>query len=300
MLPRAVIVERPTEYRELLARHGTREQARFFLAQRDIRITELQERHLRYEETRAAVLNAVPATWRTATVARAELDRFLFADDVVVVVLGQDGLVANVAKYLRGQPVVGLNPDPERIAGALVRHAPAAAADLLADVAASRARLEARTMARAALDDGQELLALNEIFVGHASHQSARYTLAVGESAEHQSSSGLIVATGTGATGWATSINRQRRDPVALPAPTDPQLAWFVREPWPSVATGATLTGGLVGPGGAPAHALRIVNELGSGAVAFGDGIEADHLALDWGQRLTITTAQRTLNLVAG
>jgi hypothetical protein len=296
MLPRAVLVERPTEYRELLARHGTREQARFFLAQRDLRITEVEERHLRYEETRAGVLNAIPPAWRTATVQRAELDRFLFAADDVVVVLGQDGLVANVAKYLRGQPVVGLNPDPERIAGALVQNPPTAAADLLADVAAGRAPLQPRTMARAALDDGQELLALNEIFVGHASHQSARYTLDIGGGAsERQSSSGLIVATGTGATGWATSINRLRSDPLALPNPTDARLAWFVREPWPSPSSATTLSAGLIGAG----HPLRVTNELGEGGVAFGDGIEADHLALDWGQRLTITTAERTLNLVA-
>ena len=240
------------------------------------------------------MLGAVPAAWRTATVQRAELDRFLFAEDDVVVVLGQDGLVANVAKYLRGQPVVGLNPDPERISGALVRHAPQAAADMLADVAAGRAPIEARTMARAALDDGQELLALNEVFVGHRSHQSARYTLAVGADAERQSSSGLIVATGTGASGWATSINRQRPQPLALPAPTDPRLAWFVREPWPSPASATTLVAGLTERDGA----LRVTSELGDGGVAFGDGIEADHLALDWGQRLTITIADRTLNLV--
>ena len=76
-------------------------------------------------------------------------------------------------------------------------------------------------MAAARLDDGQELLALNEVFVGHASHQSARYTLALGERAERQSSSGLIVATGTGATGWAASIHRERHSGLALPAPED-------------------------------------------------------------------------------
>ena len=210
--------------------------------------------------------------------------------------LGQDGLVANVAKYLDGQPVVGLNPDPGRYPGVLVRHAPGAAADLLADVAAARAAVEARTMVRAALDDGQELLALNEIFVGHESHQSARYTLEFDGRRERQSSSGVIVATGTGATGWAASINRQRARPLALPAPTDDRLAWFVREPWPSPATAATLTAGLAGRD----RELRITSELHAGAVAFGDGIEGDHLVLDWGQRLTVSAAQRTLNLVGG
>ena len=45
-------------------------------------------------------------------------------------------------------------------------------------------------------DDGQRLLALNEVFVGHTSHQSARYRVTFGDAEERQSSSGVIVATG--------------------------------------------------------------------------------------------------------
>ncbi len=290
LVPRMVLVERPTEFRELLARHGTREQARFFLAQRGLGISDVEERHLHYEEVRAGVLGAVPPAWRTATVQRADLDRFLFAADDVVVVLGQDGLVANVAKYLDGQPVIGLNPEPSRVGGALVGHRPEAMADLCADLVAGRAAVEPRTMVRAALDDGQELRALNEVFLGHPSHQSARYELAVDGAREHQSSSGLIVATGTGATGWAQSINRQYR--LALPGPTADSLAWFVREPWESVATGASLTAGLLSAGAT----VTVRSEIE--AVLFGDGIEADRLTLDWGQRVTIGADDRRLSLV--
>jgi len=289
LVPRCVLVERPTEFRDLLARHGTREQARFFLAQRGLEIAEVEERHLRYEETRARVLGAVPPAWRSATVAREDLDRFLFAEDDVVVVLGQDGLVANVSKYLGGQPVIGLNPEPERFPGVLVTHRPDALADLCADLTAGRAAIEPRTMVRAALDDGQELRALNEVFLGHRTHQSARYALTVGSSSEHQSSSGLIVATGTGATGWAKSINQGR---LALPAPGAPELAWFVREAWESPTTGASLTAGLL----AATQTLTVTSEIEG--VVFGDGIEADHLALDWGQRVTIGAAEQRLALV--
>ena len=183
--------------------------------------------------------------------------------------LGQDGLVANVAKYLNGQPVIGLNPEPDRFPGVLVRQRPEAMADLCADLVAGRAGVEQRTMVRAALDDGQELRALNEVFVGHRSHQSARYVLDVGGASEHQSSSGLIVATGSGATGWAKSINQGR---LALPVPVAPELAWFVREAWESPATGASLTAGLLAPDGV----LRVTSEIDG--VVFGDGIEDDRL----------------------
>ena len=292
MLPRCVLVERATEYRQLLDRHATREQARFFLQARGIAIEEVEARHRAFDAARTTVLAAVPGDWRTAVVERDELDRFLFAEDDVVVALGQDGLVANVAKYLEGQPVVGLNPEPDRFPGVLVAHPPAAAGDLLADVAAGRAAIERRTMAEARLDDGQRLLALNEVFVGHASHQSARYVLQAAGREEAQSSSGVIVSTGTGATGWAASINRERG--LELPGPGDAALAWFVREAWPSPATGVTLTDGVLR---AP-DALTVTCRLGEGAVVFGDGIEADRLRPDWGQRVTIGVAGVALALV--
>jgi hypothetical protein len=291
---RAVMLERPTEYAELLARHGTREQARFFLAGRGQGLEEVERRHRIADEVRTNVLARIPPDWRRATVQRSELDRFLFEPEDVVVVVGQDGLVANVAKYLDGQPVVGLNPEPDRNPGVLVPHRPDAAGDLLHDVAAGRERLEARTMASAALDDGQTVLALNELFVGHRSHQSARYTLSFRGETERQSSSGVIVATGTGATGWAASIARERAHPVDLPAPTDPWLSFFVREAWPSPGTGTAITEGTFGP---PAS-VTITCELGEGGVVFADGIEADRLELQWGQALTVATADRSLRLV--
>jgi NAD kinase len=292
VVPRAVLVERPSEYDELLARHATHEQVRFFLEQRQRSVDEVLERHAALAATHRAVLGAVPADWRAATVLRADLDRFLFEPDDVVLALGQDGLVANVAKYLDGQPVIGLNPGTG--VGVLVRHPPEAAGDLIADLTRGAARVEERTMARAALDDGQEVLALNEIFVGHATHQSARYTIALGERRERQSSSGVIATTGTGATGWAASINRQLASPLALPAPGDRELAFFVREAWPSSVTATTLTAGRI----TAAQRLTIVCELGEGGTVFGDGIEADRVAVDWGQRIEIGAASRTLRLV--
>jgi hypothetical protein len=241
------------------------------------------------------VLAAIPPEWRRASVERSDLDRFLFEPDDVIVALGQDGLVANVAKYLAGQPVVGLNPEPDRNPGTLVAHRPEAAGDLLRDIADGSAHYQHRTMVAATLDDGQQLLALNEIFVGHASHQSARYRIAIGDRHEHQSSSGVVISTGTGATGWAASLHRERRSALTLPGPEDHTLAFFVREPWPSPATATNITEGLLDQ----QHPLRIRCENPDNAVLFGDGIESDRIPLDWGQQLTITIADSQLDLVS-
>jgi len=293
-LPRVVLVTRPTDYQALLVAHGTREQARFILEGRGQHIEEVEDRHHRFERALGTVLRAIPLKWRRSLLDRSDLSAFVFEPEDLVVALGQDGLVANVAKYLEGQRVLGLNPDPERVDGVLVKHTPEDASDLLQDAVNGRASVESRTMVEATLDDGQRLLALNELYVGHSSHQSARYRLHLGQHEEHQSSSGLIIATGTGSTGWARSIHLEHQSSFALPKPTEPQLAFFVREAFPSRATGTSITEGLLSAG----EQVLVVSEMNEQGVLFGDGMEADCLPFPWGATAAFQMAPERLNLI--
>ena len=206
----------------------------------------------------------------------------------------QDGLVANTAKYLKGQRVLGVNPDPRAYDGILVPFAAESAAASLVQAMAGDVDLQRRTMAQVTLDDGQTLYALNELFVGHRSHQSARYRIRTDHREERQSSSGVIVATGTGATGWARSIHRERHDRLQLPSPDANRLAFYVREAFPSVATGTDLTSGLVDA----ESPLEIRSENNDGGVIFGDGIEQDYLVFNWGMRASFAVAAEKLALV--
>lgn len=293
-LPRVLLVTRATELSRLVATHGTLGQARFFLKARGQPIEPVLEAHARQEEALAAARRAIPDEWRSVRIDRTELSRFVFEPADVVVALGQDGLVANVAKYLSGQRVIGVNPDPTSYEGVLVRHPTRTLAELLRATLAERASVEARTMVQARADDGQTLTALNEIFVGHRTHQSARYVLCVREREERQSSSGLIVSTGTGATGWARSIHHDRRPEWALPKPTERTLSFFVREAWPSVSTGAELTAGLLSEG----ERLEVRSQMNDGGVLFGDGIEDDRVELRFGACVTVARAAHALALV--
>jgi len=286
---RVVVVHRRTELDELMDRHATRGQVEFFLASRGRALADVQDRHDAITQARRRLVSGIPEDWAVAQVEREDLSRFLFAPEDTIVAVGQDGLVANVAKYLAGQLVVGVNPEPGVNPGVLVRHDIADALSLLTDP--SRTRVADLTTVAVRTDTGQTLIGLNEVFIGHPSHQSARYTLGTPRGNERQSSSGVIVGTGTGSTGWCASLAHDRSI-TDLPAPTDPQLAWFVREAWPSRATGVSLTAGQLAPG-----EMLTVRVESDELVAFGDGIESDRLEVSWGQELAVERGSTPVRL---
>ena len=294
LAPRVVIVHRRTEYSELLDRHATRGQAEFFLASRGRSIEEVKARHDQLEASIALVSRSLADDTRQGRVERSDLDRYAFAPEDIIVIVGQDGLVANVAKYLTGQPVIGIDPEPGRNAGILVTHSADDAGALIAATVAGRAAVNPRSMVRATLDDGQSLVALNELYFGDEGHQSSRYVVTVpGGASERQSSSGVIIATGTGSTGWAASIASDRALGDTLPSADSSALSWYIREAWPSRSTGRELTAGVLAAG------EQLTFEVESDSlVTFGDGIEVDYLAVGWGQRLTVELSDRRLTLV--
>jgi NAD kinase len=292
--PRIVFATRESDYERLLARHGTREQARFFLQTRGQKLDDVEQPHAEYLDALRRCRAATPADWRQATIGRADFDRFLFAPEDIVVAVGQDGLVANIAKYLNGQPVLGVNPSPKRYDGVLVRLAATQLDALLPAAQSGNAKVQKRTMVEARLDNGERLLALNEIFIGHRSHQSARYHIQLPDGTEEHSSSGLIVASGTGATGWARSIQEATGQHFTL-APEERAIVYLVREPFPSVSTGTALRGGKLA-----GASLSITSHMGEGGVIFADGIESDFVGFDWGRQVQLAIADRALQLVVG
>jgi NAD kinase len=293
--PRLVVVTRRSEYELLVREHGTANQARFVLAERGRSFAALERLHAANEDAVATVLSGAPKAWRRVRIDREDLTSFLFEPGDVVACVGQDGVVANAARYVGEHYVLGVNPDPASYEGVLVRLSPAAARERVEAAAARAVPVERRTMAAAMLDDGRAIAALNDIFIGHRSHQSARYSLKAGDREERQSSSGVVIATGAGATGWALSIDRERREPLELPKPTDAALAFFVREAWPGRGFGASITAGRVAAGAT----LEVRSEMPDSGVIFADGIEAGYLEFPWGSSAGVAVAARTLNLVA-
>ncbi|MEP6738978.1 MAG: sugar kinase [Caldimonas sp.] len=304
---KVVLVTRKTRLQELVSRYHTLAQARFYVEHLDADFADYERENLAYGQSLQQVKDALQRWGRFQILERQHLTNFIFAADDIVLALGQDGLVANTMKYLDGQPLVGINPEPARWDGLLLPFGPTSLDALLADVAHGRRPTRSITMAEARLSDGQTLRAVNDLFIGPRSHTSALYDIAVGQRSEHQSSSGVIVSTGLGSTAWLKSVmtggvalaGALHRSPPAReykPLPWDAdRLIFAVREPFPTRNSQATLVYGAV----TALAPLRLRSCMPDHGVIFSDGMEADFLRFTAGVEATISIASARGQLVA-
>lgn len=304
---KVILVTRKTRLDELVNRHLTLPQAKFYVEHLGADFGDYETEQGAYLAARRTVLQSLERRCLVQAIDRTFLPSFLFGPDDVVVALGQDGLVANTMKYLDGQPLIGVNPDPRRFDGVLLPFGPNDVTSILPDVLARRRAVKSVTMAQAALSDGQQLYAVNDLFVGPKTHTSARYEIALKELRETQSSSGIIISTGLGSTAWMRSVltgaamivqaqSKKPEEPEAFKAvPWDaPFLRFAVREPFPSVATQAHLVYGQADK----RSPLLVRSLMAENGVIFSDGVESDFLEFTSGVTATISVADRVGQLV--
>lgn len=296
---KVVLVTRRTRLEDLITRYHTLAQARFYIEHLGADLSDYLRESEAYARSLRVTVEVLQAWGRYQIIDRGYLPNFVFAPEDIVVALGQDGLVANTMKYLEGQPLIGLNPEPQRWDGVLLPFDPEQLKGLLPVVAQGRRSARQITMAEVVLSDGQRLRAVNELFIGPRTHTSALYEIEHGRTKEFQSSSGLIVSTGLGSTAWMKSVmtgsmalaeaggmasGQSSYEPMAWDADA---LRFAVREPFPSRSSQATLVYGDVLPG----RPLKLRSRMPENGLIFSDGIEADFLAFTAGLEATVNVA---------
>lgn len=280
---------------------------------------ELRDENEVYQQTLATLMADLELGLPVKKVDRSYISNFDFQRCAAVVVCGQDGLVANVAKYVGDVPIIGVNPDPSRHDGVLlpfdVRHA----RSVLKRTLDGKSRTRAVTLAEVTTNDGQRMLAFNDFFLGCKTHTSARYTLELNLNTESQSSSGIIISTGAGSTGWMSSIfnmveklrqqlpsnrdkrsvggknDRDRLQPASLNW-EDNRLIWAVREPYVSRHSSAGMVGGVLDSG----EELVIGSQMTGNGVIFSDGVESDFIEFNSGSIAAFRVASQKAQLVTG
>ena len=301
-----VLITQKTRLENLIARYNTAGQAQFYIEHHGGDFEDYLVEDQTYHKAVGCAVSYLETYGRLQIVDRDFVPGFLFGEKDLVVVIGRDGLVANTLKYLSTQKLIGVNPDPARWDGVLLPFSAPDLEKIVPETDNGVRRVRSITMAQATLNDGQTLIGVNDIFIGQRTHASARYTLTAGSDSEQQSSSGIIVSTGLGATGWLKSIlagacgidrycgvREQPRIDRSFTWESD-YLYYTVREPYPSRSTGVNLVFGKVSKN-AP---LKIASQMAYNGVIFSDGMEQDYLEFNSGAAVEIGLCRNTGNLV--
>jgi NAD kinase len=297
-----VLIVRRTRLDELIARFNTEDQARFYVEHLGSDFSDYQTEDRVYKTAMREAEGILSRHGRVQVVTRAFVPNFIFGPKDTVVVLGQDGLVANVLKYLDGQLLLGANPDPGRWEGILLPFSVPDLDAVMPEVFADKRPVREVTMAEASLNTGQVLRGVNDLFIGPRTHTSAQYTIRTGERSERHSSSGIIVSTGLGSTGWLRSILAGATGVASVLSGRSIKInekrafSWnanylyfSVREPWPSKTSSAEITFGKV----TPSTPLVLVSRMPENGVIFSDGIETDFLQFNAGTEAIIRPAKK-------
>jgi NAD kinase len=304
---RIVIVTRRTRVDELIARHNTLAQARFVIESQGLAFGDYLAEDQAFKTQLANMKAELDRFGRLHHIDRELVPGYLFRDDDIVLVLGRDGLVANTLKYLDGQPLIAVNPDPVRYDGILLPFVVEDILTIIKEVIDNKRKTQAITFGEVRLNDGQRLLAVNDFFIGVKGHSSARYEIIVDGKQERQSSSGIIVSTGLGSTGWFKSVMTgasriaEAMGQVLPNAPFEKGANWdsnflfySVREPFPSAYTGTELTFGQVTNN----NKLEVISNMPIDGIIFSDGVEQDFLEFNTGRIATIGVVEKGGQLV--
>jgi NAD kinase len=304
MFEKVFVITRKTRLTELVERFNTVGQARFYIEHAGGDFGEYEREDAVYRKAVEATRRSLPSDLKVQLLDRSLLPTVLFTEKDLIVTLGQDGVVANTAKYVRGQPIVAVNPDPERFDGILMPFLPVDVQDAIATVLRGKEHVREVTMAEARLQDGQRILAFNDLFIGASSHISARYKITVQGKTEYQSSSGILVSTGAGSTGWISSVfNMASGLSMAMGGKLlqsirmdweDPRLFFVAREPFISRHSSAELVTGWIGNG----EELLLESIMPTGGCVFSDGIEADAVEFNAGAILHVQRSKEKARLV--
>jgi len=301
----AIIIKNKTRLEALIERFNTKQQAQFYIERLGGKFEDYEIEHENFVRSLSLVQRQLSTIIKNKIVERSFVPSFLFNEKQLAIVIGQDGLVANAAKYVNGIPIVAVNPDEDRYDGVLLPFNPDNFIIAVENVIKNKSHLRSVSFAEARLNDGQRLLAFNDLFIGASTHVSARYKISFQSKIEEHSSSGIIVSTQAGSTGWLSSIFNMSfgmhkfiendNSKKKYPKLKENQLLFAVREPFASKKTQTNIQAGIVT---GQTH-LVIESLMPNNGVIFSDGIEADYLKFNSGNIATIGIAKEKANLVA-
>lgn len=191
--------------------------------------------HEKQIQVRERIKDIIPS----ATICTMEKSPEYLTDEMVkerewdmIIVVGGDNSFTFVSHWAADIPVLGVNSDPVRSVGALTRwaiHDDQSIYDLVEIIDFHEYDIHSWSKLGATIDGRIITSASNEYFFGERqSCKMSRHVLVYKGQEYEQKSSGIIISTGAGSTGWYSSV----RGKQAVFDPTWDIGAFVVREPY--------------------------------------------------------------------
>ena len=205
----------------------------------DLDIDEVESEHEEHYRTLDSLVDALrEAGIEPRVLARRIYLTGSFDGSDLVVSFGGDGEMLDVSRYITGsEPVLGIR-STSRSRGYLLLSPALGFRDMAARLVGGDFRVESWTRIKGVLENGFHRIedhALNEVYAGDRfSVGTSRYTLRIDDREERHRSSGVLVVTGTGSTGWYANIVKNDGGGFGYGRPfprTSVQLRYLVRDP---------------------------------------------------------------------
>ena len=204
----------------------------------------------------------------------------------LVISAGGDGTFLQTACFVASTPMLGVCPDRNRNEGFLTSTDAAGFSMALKKLLKGKYRIAKLQRLEAGINGNKTVPALNEIFIGSLKpHDTARYTIKIGNRGEYQKSSGVIVSTAAGSTAWSRSAGGK-----ILPIESK-KFQFVVREPYFGKLSKPKMLNGILNPG----NTVYVKSDINDGIV-IADSFKT--YKLKKGQTVKIMKYRKPLNVV--
>jgi NAD kinase len=116
----AIIVKSKTRLESLIERFNTKSQAKFYIERLGSNFYEYEIEDEIFKNSLNSLQTQLSKVIKNKTIDRQYVSSYIFSKKNIIIVIGQDGLVANTAKYSDNLPIIAVNPDIERYDGILL------------------------------------------------------------------------------------------------------------------------------------------------------------------------------------
>lgn len=226
-------------------------------------------------------------------IARDDLAESVNQDADLVIAFGGDNHFVYVSHFAKSAMILGINSDPQRSDGALTSLTADQCEEALQALTRGDYSIEEWPRLEALVNGKPLPLTTSELFVGERERvYMSRYVLKHGDVEETQKSSGLLITTGAGSTGWYDSACRYLHPDGNVFARTEPKFVFLATEPSKGRLNRSKLLEGTVQAG----ESLRIQSLNDSSGLVSVDSL--DEVLFSRGATLEVRISPHALKVI--